>query len=55
MSFLFVNLFDTTGTLVGVATRANLIDDNAESKVLITPSKLIVVQAYSAHFLVVPL
>ena len=32
MSFLFVNLFDTTGTLVGVATRANLIDDNAESK-----------------------
>ena len=32
MSFLFVNLFDTTGTLVGVATRANLIDDSAESK-----------------------
>jgi len=26
MSFLFVNLFDTTGTLVGVATRANLLD-----------------------------
>ena len=26
MSFLFVNLFDTTGTLLGVATRANLID-----------------------------
>ena len=27
MSFLFVNLFDTTGTLVGVATRANLLDE----------------------------
>ena len=27
MSFLFVNLFDTTGTLLGVATRAKLIDD----------------------------
>ena len=26
-SFLFVNLFDTTGTLFGVATRANFIDD----------------------------
>ena len=25
MSFLFVNLFDTTGTLLGVATRANLV------------------------------
>lgn len=25
-AFLFVNLFDTTGTLMGVATRANLID-----------------------------
>ena len=31
MSFLFVNLFDTTGTLVGVATRANLINDNGEA------------------------
>ena len=27
MSFLFVNLFDTTGTLMGVATRAKLVDD----------------------------
>ena len=26
-SFLFVNLFDTTGTLFGVASRANFIDD----------------------------
>ena len=26
MSFLFVNLFDTTGTLLGVATRAGLVD-----------------------------
>ena len=31
MSFLFVNLFDTTGTLLGVATRANLIEDDIES------------------------
>ena len=30
MSFLFVNLFDTTGTLLGVATRANLIDIGGE-------------------------
>jgi len=30
MSFLFVNLFDTTGTLLGVATRANLIDVDGE-------------------------
>ena len=29
---LFVNLFDTTGTLVGVATRANLLDENGEAK-----------------------
>ena len=28
MSFLFVNLFDTTGTLLGVATRANLISND---------------------------
>ena len=34
MSFLFVNLFDTTGTLVGVATRANLLDENGEAKTL---------------------
>ena len=27
MSFLFVNLFDTAGTLMGVATRAKLIDE----------------------------
>ena len=31
MSFLFVNLFDTTGTLLGVATRANLISDYDKS------------------------
>ena len=31
MSFLFVNLFDTTGTLLGVATRANLIEDDIKS------------------------
>ena len=31
MSFLFVNLFDTTGTLLGVASRANLIDDNGNA------------------------
>ena len=31
MSFLFVNLFDTTGTLLGVATRANLISNDENS------------------------
>ncbi len=31
MSFLFVNLFDTTGTLLGVATRANLIGNDEKS------------------------
>ena len=31
MSFLFVNLFDTTGTLLGVATRANLISNDDKS------------------------
>ena len=31
MSFLFVNLFDTTGTLLGVAIRANLISNNEKS------------------------
>ena len=30
MSFLFVNLFDTTGTLLGVATRANLVNENGQ-------------------------
>ena len=29
-SFLFVNLFDTAGTLLGVANRANLVDNNGE-------------------------
>ena len=29
-SFLFVNLFDTTGTLFGVATRANFIDEKGK-------------------------
>ena len=32
MSFLFVNLFDTTGTLLGVATRAKLIDDYGNTR-----------------------
>ena len=32
MSFLFVNLFDTTGTLVGVATRANLLNEKGEAE-----------------------
>jgi len=30
ISFLFVNLFDTAGTLLGVANRANLIDENGD-------------------------
>lgn len=30
ISFLFVNLFDTAGTLMGVATRAKLIDEYGE-------------------------
>jgi len=30
ISFLFVNLFDTAGTLLGVASRANLIDDSGK-------------------------
>ena len=29
VSFLFVNLFDTAGTLFGVATRANLVDESS--------------------------
>ena len=32
MSFLFVNLFDTAGTLFGVATRANLIEESGDIK-----------------------
>ena len=32
MSFLFVNLFDTTGTLIGVASRANLLNDEGKAK-----------------------
>ena len=32
MSFLFVNLFDTAGTLLGVATRANIIDQYGNAK-----------------------
>jgi len=32
VSFLFVNLFDTAGTLFGVATRAKLIEDSGEIK-----------------------
>ena len=30
MSFLFVNLFDTAGTLVGVANQAKLINANGD-------------------------
>jgi AGZA family xanthine/uracil permease-like MFS transporter len=32
ISFLFVNLFDTAGTLLGVASRANLIDEFGKIK-----------------------
>ena len=32
MSFLFVNFFDTTGTLLGVAHRAKLIDEAGNAK-----------------------
>ena len=32
MSFLFVNLFDTTGTLLGVGTRANLIKEDGAAQ-----------------------
>ena len=32
VSFLFVNLFDTAGTLFGVATRANLVDETGHIK-----------------------
>ena len=32
VSFLFVNLFDTAGTLFGVATRANFVDDSGNIK-----------------------
>ena len=34
ISFLFVNLFDTAGTLLGVASRANLIDNSGSIKKL---------------------
>jgi AGZA family xanthine/uracil permease-like MFS transporter len=30
LSFLFVDLFDTAGTLVGVATKGNLLDENGK-------------------------
>jgi AGZA family xanthine/uracil permease-like MFS transporter len=32
IAFLFVNLFDTAGTLLGVASRANLVDENGKIK-----------------------
>ena len=32
VSFLFVNLFDTAGTLFGVATRANLVTETGHIK-----------------------
>ena len=39
VSFLFVNLFDTAGTLFGVATRANLIDESCNIKDIIKKGK----------------
>jgi len=30
LAFLFVNIFDTAGTLMGVAHRANLVDENGK-------------------------
>ena len=47
MSFLFVNLFDTTGTLLGVASRANLIDHNGNAKNL---NKALAVDSSSSIF-----
>ena len=47
MSFLFVNLFDTTGTLLGVATRANLIDEGGNAKNL---NKALAVDSSSSIF-----
>ena len=47
MSFLFVNLFDTTGTLLGVATRANLIDESGNAKNL---NKALAVDSSSSIF-----
>lgn len=32
LAFLFVNMFDTAGTLMGVAHRANLVDENGHIK-----------------------
>ena len=32
MSFLFVNFFDTTGTLLGVANRAKLVDEDGNAE-----------------------
>ncbi len=32
IAFLFVNLFDTAGTLLGVASRAGLIDENGDAE-----------------------
>ena len=32
MSFLFVNLFDTAGTLLGVANRAKITDEYGNAK-----------------------
>ena len=45
-SFLFVNLFDTAGTLLGVANRANLVDDQAVLKIWIKRSKQTVPLAF---------
>ena len=54
MSFLFVNLFDTTGTLLGVAAKTNLISNDEKSdglnKALKADSSAMV---YLEHFLVV--
>ncbi len=48
LAFLFVNMFDTAGTLMGVAHRANLVDeDGKKSKTCPRPSKPTVPPAWS--------
>ena len=53
ISFLFVNLFDTAGTLLGVASRANLIEDSGKIINLDKALKLTVQLVLLDHFLVV--
>ena len=52
ISFLFVNLFDTAGTLLGVASRASLIEDSGKIINLDKAPKQIVAQVLLDHFLV---